>query len=146
MEPLDLTKHAPRSPRVRLGGLYMLARTIDKVRATLPGGSLGVYRIAGFSEQLLSALEIPEDDLRSVVALAATDDEVVAWLHEHSDQTKYEEINRRLSAPTVGERMDRPDFLARYPVITAKQLPAETTLLEMLEIDDAEMGLSPITS
>lgn len=142
MEPLDLTKRAPRSPSVRLGGLYMLARTIDKLRATLPGGNPGVYRIAGFSERMLKALEIPEDDLRSVVALASTDDEVVAWVHKHSDQAKYDEINRSLSSPTVGERMNRPDFLARYPVITEKQLPPETTLFEMLDIDDAEMGLS----
>jgi hypothetical protein len=142
MEPLDLTKRAPRSPRVRLGGLYMLARTIDKLRATLPGGNPGVYRIAGFSERMLQTLEIPEDDLRSVVALAQSDDEVVAWVHKHSDQTKYEEVNRMLSTPTVGERMDRPDFLARYPIITEKRLPPETTLFEMLELDDAEMGLT----
>ena len=120
----------------------MLARTIDKIRATLPGGNLGVYQIAGFSERLLKALEIPEDDLRSVVALASTDDEVVAWVHKHGNPAKYEEINQSLSAPTVGERMDRPDFLARYPVITQKRLPPEMTLLEMLELDDAEMGLT----
>lgn len=143
MEPLDLTKRAPRSPRNRLGGLYMLARTIDKMRATLPGGNPGVYQIAGFSERLLKALDIPEDDLRSVIALASTEDEVVAWVHKHGDPAKYDEINQSLSAVTVGERMDRPDFLARYPVITQKGLPPGMTLLEMLEIDDAEMGLSP---
>ncbi len=142
MEPLDLTKRAPRSPRVRLGGLYMLARTIDKLRATLPGGNLGVYQIAGFSERLLKALEIPEDDMRSVVALASSDDEVVAWVHKYGDQAKYDEINESLSALTLAQRMDRPDFLARYPVITEKQLPPEMTLLEMLELDDAAMGLS----
>jgi len=53
MEPLNLETAAPRSPYVQLGGLYMLARTVDKVRATLPGGNLGLYRMAGFSAELL---------------------------------------------------------------------------------------------
>jgi hypothetical protein len=33
MEPLDLSAAPPRSPRVMLDGLAMLARTIDKTRA-----------------------------------------------------------------------------------------------------------------
>lgn len=139
MEPLDLSTRAPRSPRVRLAGLYMLARTIDKLRATLPGGNLGPYQLAGFSERLLAALGIAEDDIRAVVALAKDDDEVASWVLKYSDQSKYPEINARLEAPTVGERLDRPDFLARYPIIEQKRLPAETTLLEMLELDDAAM-------
>ncbi|MFZ5496701.1 MAG: DUF5069 domain-containing protein [Verrucomicrobiota bacterium] len=33
----DLTRHPPRSPRVRLGGFVHLPRLIDKARATLAG-------------------------------------------------------------------------------------------------------------
>ena len=33
----DLTQHPPRSPRVRLGGLVILPRMIDKARATKAG-------------------------------------------------------------------------------------------------------------
>ncbi len=54
MDALDLTTHPPRSPNLRLGGLLMLARTIDKLRASLPGGNLGVYYIRGFSATMLS--------------------------------------------------------------------------------------------
>jgi len=46
----------------------MLAQTVDKLRATLPGGNLGSYRIAGFSAQLLWKLGIEEDALRDDVA------------------------------------------------------------------------------
>lgn len=115
----------------------MLARTIDKVRATLPGGDLGVYYIKGFSHGLLQALGIDEDDLRAVVALAAEDDEVVAWVRKHSDPSLYDEINRNLNSPTVGQRLERPEFLERYPF--AKTLPPQTTLLEMLDLDDAQI-------
>ncbi len=114
----------------------MLARTIDKIRATLPGGNLGAYQMAGFSKRMLEALAIPEDDLRAVVALSSSDDEVAAWVRKHSDPSKYDEINAALEAPTVGERLDRPDMVAKYPILTT--LPPQTTLLRMLELDDAK--------
>lgn len=41
-----------------------------------------------------------------------------------------------LEAPTVGERLDRPDLVAKYPVL--KTLPPQTPLLRMLEADDAQ--------
>ena len=133
MEPLDLTKTPPRSPYVRLGGLLMLARTIDKIRATLPGGNLGAYRIRGFSQQLLDKLGADEDDLRAVVALASSDDEVLAWVRAHSDESTYDRINAEFEAETVGQQA--PDYFERYPA--AKTLPPETTLLRALELDDA---------
>ena len=39
----DLTKEAPRSPRIRLGGYAIIARTIDKGHAHL-AGTTGDYR------------------------------------------------------------------------------------------------------
>jgi hypothetical protein len=135
MGPLDLTKTPPRSPYAKLGGLLMLARTIDKVRASLPGGNLGAYRIRGFSAQLLEALGVQEDDLRAVVALASDDEEVVAWVRKQSGAANYDEINARFESQTIGQR--GPDYFERYPV--AKTLPPETTLLRVLEIDDAAL-------
>ena len=113
----------------------MLARTIDKIRATLPGGNIGAYRIRGFSAQLLDKLGIPEDDLRAVVVLARSDDDVVDWVRKHSDRSKFDEINAAFEAQTVGGRAGDPDYFERYPV--AKTLPPQTTLLRVLEIDDA---------
>jgi hypothetical protein len=134
MDALDFTKAPPRSPYAELGGLYMLARTIDKIRATLPGGNLGAYRVQGFSKQLLDRLGIHEDDLRAVVALASSDDEVVAWVQKHSDPSKYAQINAEFESQTVGQR--QADYFERYPL--AKTLPPQTTLLRVLELDDAQ--------
>lgn len=134
MESLDLTKNPPRSPYIKLGGLLMLARTIDKMRAMLPGGKLGAYQLDGFSERMLKTLGIPEDDMRAVIALAENDDEVVAWFRKHSDPAKYDGVNATLEAITVGDRLDRPEMIAKYPVM--KTLPPETPLLRMLEADD----------
>jgi hypothetical protein len=134
MESLDLTKAPPRSPYANLGGLYMLARTIDKIRATLPGGNIGAYRIRGFSGQLLERIGIQEDDLRAVVSLASSDDDVLAWVKKHSDPSKYAQINAEFESQTVGQR--QPDYFERYPL--AKTLPPETPLLRVLELDDAQ--------
>jgi hypothetical protein len=35
--PTDLTLRPPRSPRIRLGGFAILARMLDKGRATIAG-------------------------------------------------------------------------------------------------------------
>jgi hypothetical protein len=138
MEPLDLTRRPPRSPRQFLPGLelFMLARTIDKIRATLPGGNIGEYQITGFSSSLLNALGISEAVLRKVIAEAGSDEAVAAWIREHSDAARYAEINAKLAGRTVGERLDDPEFLRRYP--NAKNLPPETSRLDHLIADDAE--------
>lgn len=134
MDPLDLTLRPPRSPRESLGGLLMLARTIDKLRATLPGGKLGAYQIPGFSARLMAELGIEEPALRDVVARASTDDDVVAWVREHSDVSRYDEINALLEKRRIADRIDDPEFCERYPIF--RELPREMTLLEALEHDD----------
>ncbi len=70
MDALDLTQRPPRSPRDLLPGLDLLmaARTVDKIRATLPGGNLGQYQITGFSSSLLNRLGIVEGLLREAIA------------------------------------------------------------------------------
>jgi hypothetical protein len=138
MEPLDLTRRPPRSPRQFLPGLeiFMLARTVDKIRATLPGGNIGEYQITGFSSSLLNALGISEAVLRKVIAEAGSDEAVSTWIRENSDAARYAEINAKLEGRTVGERLNDPQFLRRYP--NAKSLPPETSRLDHLIADDAE--------
>ncbi len=137
MDPLDLTKRPPRSPRALLPGLDLLmaARTVDKIRATLPGGNIGEYQITGFSSSLLNALGIVESALRAAVARAASDAEIGGWIREHSDPSRYPEINAKQEGRTIGERLDDPTFVARYPL--ARRLPPEASRLDLLIADDA---------
>jgi Domain of unknown function (DUF5069) len=138
MNALDLTKQPPRSPRELLPGLDLLmaARTVDKMRATLPGGNIGSYQITGFSSRLLERLGIVESSLREAVANAASDAEVAQWIAARSDAGRYAEINAALERATVGERLGDPEFVARYPA--ARRLPPETTRLDLLIADDKE--------
>lgn len=117
----------------------MLARTIDKLRAELPEGDLGQYQLEGFSTRMLESLGITPDALRAVIAEAADDDSIVAWVHAHSDAATYDAINEGLTHLRIADRIDREGFVDRYPV--AKELPPETTLLELLEYDDCAMFL-----
>ncbi|HEV3091020.1 MAG TPA: DUF5069 domain-containing protein [Candidatus Cybelea sp.] len=138
MDPLDLTKRPPRSPRELLPGLdlFMAARTVDKLRATLPGGNIGEYQISGFSSRLIERLGFPEAHLRAFIATAQSDAEIADWIAEHSDPARYAEINAAFERSTIGERANDPAFLARYPVV--RRLPPETSRLDMLDADDAE--------
>jgi Domain of unknown function (DUF5069) len=138
MNALDLTKQPPRSPRELLPGLSLLmaARTVDKLRATLPGGNLGQYQITGFSSRLIEALGFPEGALREAIARASSDRDVANWIAEHSDPAKYAEINAALERPSIGERLGDAEFLARYPI--ARLLAPDSSRLDLLVADDRE--------
>ena len=56
----DLREHPPRPARDMLGGIYFLARTIDKTRAKIQG-TLGPYKIQpGISGYVFEGLGITE--------------------------------------------------------------------------------------
>ncbi len=143
MDALDLTQRPPRSPRELLPGLNLLmaARTIDKLRATLPGGNIGEYQITGFSSTLLNALEIPEAALRAAIARAESDEQIAGWIREHSKPELYGDINAKLEGRTVEERLNDPQFVARYPI--ARRLAPHTSRLDLLIADDAEAFANP---
>ena len=112
----------------------MIARTVDKLRATLPGGNSGDYKIAGFSERVLKGLDIEESAIRDAVAAAKDDAEVAAWVAAHTDASRFDAVNAAISAPTVADRIGDPEFLAKYPIYAT--LPPETPLIDALAADD----------
>ena len=141
MQPLDLTEAPPRSPKVILDGLPMLARTIDKMRACLPGGNPGEYRVDGMSERMLTILGVDPGALQAEVARVSTDDEVAAWMRTHADTSKYAEAADVMLNRSVDD-ID-PDRLAKF----AEKYPhyekvGSRKLSDIIEADDAEMFAS----
>lgn len=138
MEPLDLTRHAPRSGREKLDGLVMLPRTIDKMRALLPGGNVGVYHVSGFSDRLMDTIGIKADDLQAAVAAASSDQEVAAWVRAHADVSKYQEANRILTQRSFNDILpeNRPRFEKAYP--NHGQVKSRL-IIDIMDADDAEM-------
>ena len=80
----DLTKRPPRSPRVRLGGYVILARCLDKGRATLAGKN-GEYSFAcPLDQQVLKFAGINADALKKQLALGRSDGEILEWIARYS--------------------------------------------------------------
>lgn len=139
MEPLDLTQRPPRGPRLLLGDLelLMIGRTVDKLRATLPGGNIGLYKIDGFSSRLLKALGITEDALRDAIAQAQTEGDVAAWIVRNSDPSRYEAFNVNMEERKLKDVIDDPTFFERYP--DAREYPLDTRLFDLIIADDRKM-------
>ncbi|ACB75673.1 hypothetical protein Oter_2391 [Opitutus terrae PB90-1] len=84
----DLTRHPPRSPRVRLGGYAILPRSLDKGRATLAGRS-GEYHFAcALDQQFLQFVGISAEDLRAQLAAGKSDGEILEWVRVHATRPR----------------------------------------------------------
>ncbi len=130
----DLRKHPPRSPREKLGGIYFLARTIDKARAKL-AGTAGPYKISpGMSERLFNGLGFSEAEFIEVVARGSSDDEIAAWVRERSDPAKIDAVNRKYEESGLYDDAKRAEFIARYASL--RERPEIRNWFEILEYDD----------
>lgn len=84
MNTTDLTQRPPRSPRVRLGGYAMLARVIDKARASLIGKA-GDYKYGNPMDQHLFAFTgIVQDALLEQVKTGVGDWALLLWVNENA--------------------------------------------------------------
>ncbi|MDP9024774.1 MAG: DUF5069 domain-containing protein, partial [Candidatus Eremiobacteraeota bacterium] len=103
MTPLDLRTDRPRSARETLFGFYLLPRTIDKLRAELPGGQLGPYlnHDTGFSAYVVKRLGLEMDAFRTAVARADDEAAVTAWLAERIDPTLAPALNAKIESFVV---------------------------------------------
>ena len=138
MTPLDLRKEPPRGVREKLLGFFFLARTIDKLRAELPGGSLGAYlnHDTGFSAWLVRRLGLDMDEFRSVVAGAPDEAAVVEWLVTRVDPSMAPALNAKLESFVV-ERMSPENqalVRSRHPVMAGR--PDLSKILDVIEAED----------
>jgi hypothetical protein len=133
MTPLNLTVAPPRGPREELDGLLFLPRTIDKVRATLPGGDPGAYRITGVSQTQLDVLGIPLNEFTLAVAAADDEAEVAGFVRARCSPDAYAAWNERLRAwlPRAGNRAEAIEI---YPWLAER--PDLILVLDVLEEDD----------
>jgi hypothetical protein len=142
VEPLDLRLRPPRSCYAELDGLMLMPRTIDKLRATLPGGDAGVYfingHIKGISGYLLERLGVREADLLDAVARAATDDDVAAWLREHADASQYPAINATLRRIKPKHAEDESYLRSEYAA-TLQEHPDLEFIVDIVDADDRRL-------
>ena len=82
--PTDLTQRPPRSFRVRLGNYVILARMLDKGRATLAKKN-GEYNYnSGTDQHLVKFLGFDPEALLKELAAGKGDGEILGWVQSHS--------------------------------------------------------------
>lgn len=116
-----------------------MPRTIDKLRASLPGGNLGAYKVPGFSTQMLEMLGVSAADMLEAVRHANSDEDVAAWLREHADTRKYPQVNERFEGQTIANLKDPEGYYLRYPIAKQRGLK---NLFDVLEADDNTLSES----
>src|SRR5262245_55370180 len=80
----DLTQHPPRSPRVRLGGLVILPRMLDKCRATIAGKNGEYHFNCPLDRRCLQFLGLKAQALKAEVAAGKSDGEILEWINSRS--------------------------------------------------------------
>jgi hypothetical protein len=120
-----------------LGGIYFLARTIDKTRAKIQG-TLGPYKIQpGISGYVFEWLGLTEEQFTGVVRNAASDAAVVAWIHANTDAEKYAGLNDMLVNRRIRDEEHRAQVLPAYPILAGR--PDLWNWFEIFELDDRWM-------
>jgi hypothetical protein len=136
----DLSREAARSPRVRIGGYVLMARMIDKGRATINGTNGEYHFDCPVDNMLFSFKGVKGDDVRQVLASGASDEEILAWFNQHGTPKTDAEIK----AWSVGTEASRPyDNPEKREWFTdeCKKLgldPVRSTLFDYLEADDRQ--------
>ncbi len=134
----DLSKEAPRSPRVRLGGYALLARAIDKGRADI-AGTAGEYHFdCPLDNYLFSFKGVKGSDVRTLLEKGATDVEVAAWLDTQGTPKTAAEVKEWSDGFEATKPYEIPDkkewFVEACAAVGID--PAKSTLSDYLETDD----------
>src|SRR5436853_5647951 len=134
----DLTKEAPRSPRIRVGGYAILGRTIDKCRA-LVGGNIGEYHFdCPLDNMLFGFKNVKGADFKAQIENGASDQEMVEWLNRSGTSKTPDEISRWSDEVTASNPYNDPEkrewFVEQVKAYNLN--PAKTTLFDWLEVDD----------
>ncbi|HTU82510.1 MAG TPA: DUF5069 domain-containing protein [Candidatus Acidoferrales bacterium] len=139
MKPLDLRANPPRGCYAELDGLMLMPRTIDKLRALLPGGNPGAYfingPIKGISGYLLERLGVGENELLEAVRIAGDEDEVARWLRGRTDASQYPAINQTLRRIKPKHAENEAVFRELYARTLAEH-PDLELIVDIVDADD----------
>jgi hypothetical protein len=134
----DLTKEAPRSPRIRVGGYAILGRTIDKCRA-LVAGNIGEYHFdCPLDNTLFGFKGVKGDDFKAQIQNGASDQQMAEWLDQSGEKKTPEEIKRWGEEAEASSLYNDPEK-REFFVEECQKLgldPTKTTTFDWLEADD----------
>jgi hypothetical protein len=135
---MNLTQQPPRSPRVRLGGYVILARTTDKCHALLEG-TIGEYHFDCPLDNMLFGFKgITGADFKAQVEAGASDEALVAWVNASGTPKTPDEIKAwsdGMEGAMPYQNPERRDWFAEQTKALGLD-PATTSLFDWLEADD----------
>ena len=134
----DLTKEAPRSPRIRVGGYAILGRTIDKCRA-LVAGNIGEYHFNCPLDNMLFGFKgVKGEDFKAQIEQGAGDQEMIDWLNQRGEKKTAAEIRHwaeEVESSSLYNRPEKREFFSEQVKKLGLQ-PEKTTTFDWLEVDD----------
>jgi len=135
----DLTKQAPRSPRVRLGGYVTLPRMLDKGRATLAGKNGEYHYACPMDQRWLAFTGVDAEAMKQELAKGKGDGEILEWIQANA---KHKRTDAEIVAwSTWSENRAPSDVEGREYLngIHAKVAPKRediATWFDVLDLDD----------
>ena len=134
----DLTKEAPRSARLHVGGYAILGRTIDKGRAQL-AGTIGEFHFDCPLDNMLFGFKgVKGPEVKKLLEEGQTDEQIVAWLNSHGDKKTEAEIKAwddKIESYNFYDNPEKKEWFAGV----CKEVgidPAKSTLFDYLDKDD----------
>ena len=134
----DLTKEAPGSPRIRVGGYAILGRTIDKCRA-LVAGNIGEYHFDCPLDNMLFGFKgVKGEDFKAQIEQGAGDQKMIDWLNQSGEKKTAAEIRRwaeEAESSSLYNHPEKREFFSEQVKKLGLQ-PEKTTTFDWLEVDD----------
>ena len=138
INPVDLSRKYPRSPKEKLGGHVHLARMVDKARAKA-SGTLGEYIYpCPLDETLLEFLGIASDAFYAAVQ-ERDDSEIPKWVRENSLYRSPEEIEN-WNKTFLNRKPGSEESLQRFLEIRNRIAPHRTDITAWPDLLDLEEG------
>ncbi len=135
----DLTKQAPRSPRVRLGGYVILPRMLDKGRALL-AGTIGEYKYAcPLDEEFIDFAGVDANALKKQLAAGKGDGDILKWIETHAKHPRTGAEIETWSAWQERRGPNNPDSRDYFNELHKKVAPKRADVaswFELLDVDD----------
>ena len=135
----DLTKQAPRSPRVRLGGFVMLPRMLDKGRATLAGKNGEYHYNCPLDQRFLGFTGTDPEALKQELATGKGDGEILEWVQANA---KFKRTESEIASWSAYESQRAPDntdgreYFHSEHVRVAPKREDISTWFDYLDVDD----------
>jgi hypothetical protein len=136
----DLTKEAPRSPRVRIAGYAILARMADKGRATINDTAGDYHFDCPLDNMLFGFKGVKGSEVKPLLESGADDEKIAKWLNMHGTPKTVSEVKQWSDSVEALRPYEDPDKREWFSG-ECRRLglnPQSTTLFEMLEQDDRE--------